>query len=113
MASTDNPQKGDIGTEFIITIKKKGVVVPIQSATVKQFKFVDPSGNVTVKDAAFYTDGVDGKLIYTTVEGDLYEAGEWKIQVYIELLTWQGHTKKGAFTVDDNYEEPEPEDPPT
>jgi hypothetical protein len=110
MAIEYNPQKGDIGTEFVITIKDKGIVVPIASATKKEFKFVDPSGNVTVKEAAFVSDGNDGKLTYTTIEGDLYAAGEWKIQAYVEMISWTGNTKIGTFTVEDNYEpEPDPE----
>jgi hypothetical protein len=109
MAEEYNPQKGDIGTEFIVTVKNKGVVVPLSSATIKQMLFVDPSGNVNVKEAEFVTNGDDGKLKYETIEGDLYEHGEWKIQVYVEMLSWSGHTKKGSFKVEDNFE---PEEEP-
>lgn len=110
MATSDNPQKGDIGTVFYITIKKNGVVVPLQTATVKTFKFIDPAGVITEKTASFSTDGSNGVLKYTTIEGDLHTAGEWKIRPYVSMPTWTGHAKKVPFTVDDveeNTEDPE------
>lgn len=95
----DDVQEGDIGTVFEITLKDGDAVLPIDSATLMRMIFRKHDGAILEKPASFTTDGLDGKLQYVTVEGDLDQAGEWKVQAYVELPSWKGHSKEGSFTV--------------
>ncbi len=76
---------GDIGTVFKVTIKDDSTVVDISTASTKQIVLKKPSGEKLTKTANFLTDGSDGIITYTTISGDLDEAGMWKIQGYIVL----------------------------
>lgn len=100
MAVVDEVHVGDKGTIFRVTITENGAAVNCTSGAVKKFIFKRPDGQVMQRDAVFFTDGSDGILQYTTVATDeLNWAGEWWLQVYIELTNWQGHTSKAKFTV--------------
>ncbi len=91
--------KGNIGDEILITVKRNGSAVNISTATVKKFKLRKPDGTVVERTAAFKTDGVDGKLTYTTIAGDIDQTGQWHVRVYLEMPTWSGHTLAPEFTV--------------
>jgi len=91
--------KGDIGTVFTVTVYSGNAVKPISTATTKTIKFKKPSGLVVSKAGSFVTDGSDGQYQYTTVEGDLDEAGDWEIQGYVVLSDWSGHTETDTFPV--------------
>ncbi len=86
----------DIGTVFEITLKDCDVVVNISSATTKQIIFQKPDQSVIIKTAQFTTDGTDGKIRYTTVDGDLDLQGPWKIQAKVVLPTgtWSSNVDK-------------------
>jgi len=75
----------DYGTELRITVKDDGVVVDISAATVTDFLIRKPDGSLLTVAADFYTDGTDGVLTYTTVEGDTDIAGLYKFQAKITL----------------------------
>lgn len=45
--------------------------------------FRDPSGNDGTKVAAFTTDGSDGLVQYTLVDGDIDEDGNWNVRVIL------------------------------
>ena len=77
--------RNDIGTVFKVTIQDSTTAVDISTATTKQMVFKKPSGSKLTKDANFLTDGTDGVITYTTVDGDLGEEGMWKLQGYIVL----------------------------
>lgn len=83
---------GDIGTLLRGTVKENGVAVDISSATVTNFKLKPPDGGTKTRPASFETDGTDGVLIYYTDTGDLDVSGNWKIQGYVEIGVWKGHT---------------------
>ncbi len=94
-------------TIFEFPITNKGTVLDLSSATVKQIKFGKPKtgtlpAETVVKEAAFATDGTDGVLTYTTVAGDLDRKGIWKVQAYVEIPDWSGHSALGTFIVEDN-----------
>jgi hypothetical protein len=92
----------DEGTIFEITLTSGGAAVDISTATVLRIKFKKPTGTVVTQTAVFSTDGTDGKLRYTTVAGDLDVPKWWKLQGYIEMPNWKGHSKIGEFEVFEN-----------
>ena len=47
---------------------------------------------VLTKTASFYTDGSDGIIQYTTINGDLDTAGEWGVQAYIVSASGTWHS---------------------
>ena len=75
--------KDDIGTVFLITFIEAGKAVDISGATTKDLIFRAPDSVVATKAGSFDSDGTDGKLKYTTVSGDIDEAGHWHIQGFI------------------------------
>ena len=95
---------GDVGTALDVTIKNSatGQAENISAATVKQIKLLKPNGQALTKPAVFVTGGVDGKLRYVTVDGDLNLAGTWKIQGFVTLPDGSWHTTIGTFEVHKN-----------
>jgi hypothetical protein len=92
--------KADIGTIFRLTITDTaGTAIDVSSASVKYIYFEDPSGNKTKETAAFYTDGSDGIIQYTSVAGDIDEEGIWQIQGYVETSDGNFFTEKTTFNV--------------
>ena len=92
--------ENDIGAIIEVTVvEPDGDAKDISSASTKQLKFTKPNGVVMTKDAAFSTDGSDGKIRYTTVEGDLTPYGLWSCRAYLVMGGWTGHTSKCAFDV--------------
>lgn len=85
--------KGNVGTVFRLTVTDHdGDVIDISSADTKKIVFKKPNGQLSVKDAEFVTDGSDGKLQYTTVDGDLDYAGWWSAWPRVTTATqsWNG-----------------------
>ena len=93
---------GDIGTLFEATIMDGSQVVDISGATTLQIIFLKPNGTRLEKTAALSGDGTDGRMRYVTVAGDLDIAGFWKMQGFVELATWEGHSPIETFQVYDN-----------
>lgn len=99
MSTSTDMHVGDIGTVIEVTLYDGGSVVDISSATVKQFMLEKPDGTTVTKSASFTTDGTDGKLRYTTIANDLDTAGDWQLQVYVEMTAGKWNSDVGAFTV--------------
>ena len=72
--------KGDIGTQFTVTVPDGTTVVDISTASTKQLIFKKPGGTILTKSTSFVTDGTDGKMQYVSVDGDLSDDGVWKMQ---------------------------------
>lgn len=90
----------DIGTIFRVTFKNSaGTVVPIPDATVKQIRFKKPDKTVLPKDGDFTIDGSDGQLQYTSLSGDLDQAGHWLLQGYVKLPTGEWSSDIVEFEV--------------
>lgn len=102
MSRFNEIRQNDIGTIFRITLKDNGVIADVSSATVKQIKLQDEDGVTITRTANFYSDGTDGIVQYTTIDGDLDSTGMWKIQVYIEMPDWIGHSSHSNFRVRSN-----------
>ena len=72
--------KGDIGTQFTVTVQDGTTVGDISTASTKQLIFKKPGGTILTKSTSFVTDGTDGKMQYVSVDGDLSDDGVWKMQ---------------------------------
>ena len=93
---------GDIGTEFRVTITDDGVAVDLSSATSLVINFRKPDGTILSTSAYLYTDGLDGIIYYNTVDGDLDQSGQWKIQAVIETGGATYSSSVGTFKVSCN-----------
>ena len=95
--------KDAIGVAFQYTIMENGAAINISSATIKRFVFRKPVSDTDLtENATFYTDGKDGILQYTTISGDLNEAGLWTVQAYLSVGGFSGYTDTGTFIVESN-----------
>ncbi len=93
----------DVGTRFKLTLEDgDGTAVNIATATVKEFVFRRPDGTTLEVDASFFTDGSDGILYYDTVDGDINMAGQWKVQAYVLMTGFGGHSEERVFQVHKN-----------
>ena len=103
---SDDLQEDFIGALIVVTVvDKNGVPINLAGATTKKFILRQPNKKVIEKDAEYFTDGSDGKLKYTTVEGDLKPDGVWRVQAYIvKSGVIDGRTKVGLFEVRANIE---------
>lgn len=93
---------GDVGTAFRGTFKENGVVVNISAATTKNMIFEKPDGTIVTKSAVFLTDGSDGILQYVSISGDLNIGGNWRLQGYVDLGSWAGHSDLVNFKIFDH-----------
>lgn len=94
----------DIGTKFLVTIKDDGVAVDISAATNITFLLKRPDDEVIqragiIGDGASDTTGVNGKVHYTTVAGDIDEAGHYKLQAKVLLNNGVYYTDIYSFQV--------------
>lgn len=95
-------QEDFIGLIFRATVKdENGDAIDLSGASTKELHFEAPSGAGKEMTAAFYTDGTDGVIQYTTVSGDLDEDGTWSVQAYVvdAGLGINGHSTKHQFEV--------------
>ncbi len=83
----------DIGT-----IIKLNAGSDISTATVLKFKVIKPDKTTDIWDAEL--DEENNYLAnYTTVDDDLDQKGEYKIQLYVEMPEWKGHGETNTFRV--------------
>lgn len=91
---------GDLGTALTATLVDEDTeVVPLQSASVKQYTIKKPSGAEIIVDCDFVTDGSDGQIQYVTVASTFDEAGYYKLQGYLEMGTSKWRTNTITFRV--------------
>jgi len=92
--------EGDIGTQIRVTIQdRNSTAINISDATATYIIFKKPDGSTVTKTAAFLTDGIDGKIRYTSVSGDFNTVGSWKIQGYIITPSGSWHSEFESFKV--------------
>jgi hypothetical protein len=92
--------KADIGTIFRLTIvDTSAVAIDVSTATVKYIYFRKPDGTLVKQTAAFYTDGSDGIIQYTSVSGDIDKIGDWQVQGYVETSDGKFYTQLAEFEV--------------
>ncbi len=93
----------DIGTVFTATIMDGNDIVDVSGSTTLQLKFKKPGGTLLTKSAGLVTDGTDGQISYTAVDGDLDECGRWRLQAFLVLIGGnEHHSDICRFRVHDN-----------
>lgn len=92
----------DIGTRFLATIQDNGTVVDISSASQIQMIFRRPSDEVFYRVGSLLTSGIDGKVYYDTVSGDLTDVGMHKLQAKVYLPSGTYYTDIYSFQVNCN-----------
>lgn len=93
--------KGVVGLTIDLAVYEKNVPRDISTATGMKFAFQRPDGTTFERDAIFSNDGKDGRLNYVTNSGDLDQAGKWRVQAFIVLGTFSGHSSITEFYVND------------
>jgi hypothetical protein len=88
--ATLQPQEGMIGLPIVYQVNTDQVDVngdpiprDISSFTTHDLIFQKPDRTVVVKTAEFFTDGSDGLLVYTTINGDLVPGGLFEVQSHL------------------------------
>lgn len=92
----------DIGTRFLATIQDNGTVVDISSASQIQMIFRRPNDEVFYRVGSLLTSGIDGKVYYDTVSGDLSNVGMHKLQAKVYLPSGTYYTDIYSFQVNCN-----------
>ena len=97
-------QEDVIGAAITATVVDRlGQPIAIDSASIKKLIFKRPDGTVVEKDAEYVTTGVDGKIKYVTLAGDMTPPGTWRYQAYvIKSGTMNGKSRTGIFVVKPN-----------
>lgn len=90
---------GDIGTQLIMTVKDDGAIVDISGASTLSVIIKKPDGVSYTKIGNLLNDGTDGKMYYTSVDGDFNAAGNYKIQGIVELSGGTFYTSISTFKV--------------
>ncbi len=90
----------DYGTRLIVVVEEDGEPLDISTATAKTLELTKPDGTVESKTAVFFTDGTDGKLLYTTIAGDMDVEGLWYVRGCFTLGGWVGRTRRIALRVE-------------
>ena len=91
--------KYQIGLQFRITLSDSDVVVDLSNYTTHQMIFRKPSGEILTKTASLYTDGTDGILYYTSIDGDLDETGTWQVQCQLTNAVESHRSDIASFRV--------------
>ena len=72
---------GDIGT-----VIELDTGVNVSAALSAKIRYSKPSGT-----RGEWTASVSGnKVTYTTIDGDIDQSGDWSLQAYLDLNTWEG-----------------------
>lgn len=107
MACIEDLHVGDIGTIIRVTLQDTNSscvssALNVSSASTITFTFKKPDGSKITRNGGFTTDGSDGQVQYTTVDGDLDQCGEWRVQLYLVLTSGSWRSEIGRFRVIDN-----------
>ena len=91
----------DIGTRFLVTVKDDGSGVDLSTASTLQLSFRKPSDTVVNRSASTLVDGsvASGVMYYDSVDGDLDEAGKYKLQGKVVLASGTFYTDIHTFKV--------------
>jgi hypothetical protein len=94
------PQEYAVGTviEYQV-LDREDNPKDISSASSKKLIFKKPDGQTFIKLANFSTDGIDGKLSYTTIANDLTPWGTWQVQADLVMSGFDSPTEIVTFEV--------------
>ena len=99
----DEIHVNDVGTTFTVTIKDQDdVVVDISGAIDYDLIFRKPDNTIVTKTASLVTDGTDGKISYTFVDGDLDQYGLWHVQAFVDFGSTEWSSDIHKFKVHKN-----------
>ncbi len=99
-------QKGDEGIQLIVqVVDSAGVPVDISAALSTVIKLSYPDGSAQDFNATFVSDGVDGKIQYSTEAEDLSQVGLYGIQAKIGMGNAPKSSELGKFEVRGNIDE--------
>ena len=87
------------GVSLRVTIKENDLPVDISAATSIVYLIRKPDSSLLTVTASFYTNGTDGVLTYTTVNGDTNIAGVYKYQARMTLGGGLFYTSWDTFKV--------------
>ena len=76
----------------------------VSAATAVTILLRAPDGTVLTKSGTFTTDGTDGKVQYTAVDGDLDQAGAWQGQARVTTPSGQWTSQTVSFKVKANLD---------
>lgn len=79
---------GDIGTQILVAVvNQDGGEADLSLAVSTIYSIEKPNGVILEVEADLYTDGQDGMLTYSSVDGDFDVAGIYKIQPRITFAS--------------------------
>lgn len=90
---------GDVGTIFEVEILDGATPVPLTGATITDIIIKKPDGTSVTWTAVVYGDPLQGKIRYTTITGDIDQAGQWRLQVHIAIPGGAWRSDIGCFPV--------------
>lgn len=91
--------KDDVGTKLLVTVTDDDSAVDISTASSLTIFIKKPDGTVLDRAGVLNTDGIDGKMYYLTVVGDLDVAGNYKIQGKVVISVGTFYTSISNFKV--------------
>jgi hypothetical protein len=83
---------GDIGVQF-----KLNAGIDISANTRLEIHYIKPDLSTGCWSAILFGTNY---AVYTTVAGDLDQAGMWTLQIYVETPSYKAHGKKAQVLVD-------------
>ena len=95
--TTSKVYLNDIGTDIILNAGSS-----LTGESTLQIKYQKPSGDSGVWEADVYNTNY---AKYTTISGDLNEAGTWLLRIYTKLISWHGHGNVVEMKVYDSWEQ--------
>lgn len=96
-------QEQAVGLVLIYQVlNSDGSARDISTYTVHDLIFQRPNNSNITVHAAFQNDGTDGKLIHTTVDGDLSHAGTFQVQARLSKVGIDEYSEVALFDVAKN-----------
>lgn len=102
MSTTDLLQVGDVGFTFDATFTIDGQPFDVSGANLIELLLEKPDGTTHVRTGILGSNGLDGRVVYIVVAGDIDQFGEWRFQFTVAAPTWQRSTAPVYFTVGEN-----------
>jgi hypothetical protein len=102
----------DSGAQYRLTIRNAQGTTDVSGVVTKLMTFHRPDGSTIQREAAFYTDGTDGVICYTTIAGDLNVSGAWRVLAHVDFGQTEFQSEIHSFSVHATSPEPASTGPP-
>lgn len=90
----------DVGTRFTVTVKDgDGNIIDLSNYSTTIINFIKPDKSVFTRNMNFDSNGVDGKLFYASVSGDLNQQGYWEFYLSLASASGSWSSNKERFFV--------------